>query len=520
MIGDRPFFGRNDDLVLAFQAADDPVDGAEEILLLDLFLIVAGGDQGRLVADVGDVGARESRSLAGQEVAVELRIELQVFQVHVENFTALFQVGQFDVDLAVEASGPQQRFVEDVGPVRGGQHDHAGVRSETVHLGQQLVQRIFSLVVRRIADVLAARPPDRVDLVDEDDAGRFFFCLPEQVAHPRRADADEHLDEVGTADRKERHVRLSGHGFRQQRLTGSRRAYEQGAFRNFAAQVAVLARVFQEIDDFHDFHFSFFESGDVLERDVDVRILVEHLRFGLADAEDPAAAAIVAARHAPPQEPPDSDEDQDREDQRKCISPDVAARFETERNFLIVFGLRVFQVVLEIVERPDIERELGPLFGDPFVLFPVGVGRDLVGFQVDLGRLFVHDDDFLQVSLFDHLLHAVPCGRVRHFLVTQQSPREDHHGQDHPNPVDVEFRTFAPQLGHIVVMIRFHVCYVMLLSKKSTVGPLRYCLTLRIRSGSPERRPRVVRVCKNRATRSEKCAPARPRNPLRPIRCW
>ena len=223
--------------------------------------------------------------------------------------------------------------------------------------------------------------------------GAFSFACRNRVAHPRRADADEHLDEVGTADRKERHVRLSGHGFRQQRLTGSRRAYEQGAFRNFCRPSRCTSWVFQEIDDFHDFHFSFFESGDVSERDVDVRIAFEHLRFGLADAEDPPPPPLLPRDMPPPQEPPDSDEDQDRKIS-VSISPDVAARFETERNFLIVFGLRVFQVVLEIVERPDIERELGPLFGDPFVLFPVGVGRDLVGFQVDLGRLFVHDDDF------------------------------------------------------------------------------------------------------------------------------
>ena len=39
--------------------------------------------------------------------------------------------------------------------------------------------------------------PERVELVDEDDAGRHLARLLEQVAHPRGADADEHLDELG-----------------------------------------------------------------------------------------------------------------------------------------------------------------------------------------------------------------------------------------------------------------------------------------------------------------------------------
>jgi hypothetical protein len=47
---------------------------------------------------------------------------------------------------------------------------------------------------------------DGVDLVDEHDAGRVLLALLEQVADARRADADEHLDEVRAADREERNV--------------------------------------------------------------------------------------------------------------------------------------------------------------------------------------------------------------------------------------------------------------------------------------------------------------------------
>ena len=42
-------------LVLALQAAHDAVDGGEEVLFRNEFLVVARGDQRGLVADVGDV---------------------------------------------------------------------------------------------------------------------------------------------------------------------------------------------------------------------------------------------------------------------------------------------------------------------------------------------------------------------------------------------------------------------------------------------------------------------------------
>ena len=55
--------------------------------------------------------------------------------------------GRLDRDAAVEAAGAQQRRVEDLGAVGGGQHDHRGVGLEAVHLGEDLVERLLALVV-------------------------------------------------------------------------------------------------------------------------------------------------------------------------------------------------------------------------------------------------------------------------------------------------------------------------------------------------------------------------------------
>src|SRR4026209_1949188 len=86
-----------------------------------------------------------------------------------------------------------------------GNEDDAFVALEAVHLDQQLVQRLLALVVAA-AETGAAMTADRVDLVDEDDAGSVLLALLEQIPNARRADADEHLDEVGSADGEEGHV--------------------------------------------------------------------------------------------------------------------------------------------------------------------------------------------------------------------------------------------------------------------------------------------------------------------------
>ncbi len=75
----------------------------------------------------------------------------------------------------------------------------------------------------------AASLPESVQLVDEDDAGGLFPSAFEEVANPRGADADEHLDEFRAADREERHAGLAGHGAGQQRLSRSGRTDQEDA---------------------------------------------------------------------------------------------------------------------------------------------------------------------------------------------------------------------------------------------------------------------------------------------------
>ena len=104
--------------------------------------------------------------------------------MHAQNFLAAFHIGEIDRDLSIETARAQERRIEHVRPVGRGDDDHAFLRIEAVHLDEQGVERLLALVVTA-ADAVAAMTTDRVDFVDENNAGRGFLSLLEHVAHAR-----------------------------------------------------------------------------------------------------------------------------------------------------------------------------------------------------------------------------------------------------------------------------------------------------------------------------------------------
>ena len=110
-----------------------------------------------------------------------------------------------------------------------------GAGIEAVELGEQLVEGLLLLVVAAERAGSAAAP-ERVEFVDEDDAGRRLARLLEQIADARRPDADEHLDEFRAGDREERDPGLAGYRAREQGLAGARRPDQQNALGNMRAR--------------------------------------------------------------------------------------------------------------------------------------------------------------------------------------------------------------------------------------------------------------------------------------------
>ena len=151
-----------------------------------------------------------------------------------EDLSPPLEIGEVDFNEAVESARPSEGGIQDFFLVGCGEDDDVGVRIESIHLHEQLVQSSVSFVIAASAH---PRPllPHSVDLINEDDRRRTFLGLFEEVSHTLRTDTDVHLDELATADGEEGHFALSRAGLGDHRLAGAWRTSQQCTFRDPSA---------------------------------------------------------------------------------------------------------------------------------------------------------------------------------------------------------------------------------------------------------------------------------------------
>lgn len=195
VIGRQPAILFGHDAGTLFGAHHHLGGGIIDILHCDGFSLLLGSSQRRLIENIFEVCSREAGRRFGDDAEVNVGSQRLIARMYLENLLTALHVGHIDINLAVKAAGAGQGAVKNVGAVGGRHDDNAGIGLKPVHLDQQLVERLLALVVAAVL-AAAALLADGVDLVDENDTGRLFLGLLEQVAHLARAHADEHLHEL------------------------------------------------------------------------------------------------------------------------------------------------------------------------------------------------------------------------------------------------------------------------------------------------------------------------------------
>ncbi len=375
-----------------------------------------GGQQRGLVEHVGQVGAGEARRTACHREQVDVGGHRLATGVHLQDLLATPEVGGVDADLAVEPARAKQRRVEDVGTVGRRDQDDAATNVEAVHLHQQLVEGLLALVVAA-AHAGTAVSADGVDLVDEHDGGGVLLGLLEQVAHTGGADTDEHLDEVGSGDRVERHARLTRDGAGEQRLAGAGLAVEQDTLGDLGADGLELGRLLQELLDLAELLDRLLAAGHVGEGGLR-HVLADQLGLGLGELHHPAAAALHLVHQ----------EDEQQHDQREGEQgrQDLAEQAGLGVLDVELLDLARVDLLLHLLDQADL-LTAHPRGHD--LLAVVERGADLLVTAVDEGDLL----DLAGVDVVHHLrrldLGVAPVGHQE-----LQSQQDTEHGHRDPQP--------------------------------------------------------------------------------------
>ena len=185
--------------------------------------------------------------------------------MNLQDLFSSLQIRQFHRDSPVKTSRTKEGRIQGIRTVGRCQDDNTFRTVKSIHLGQQLVQCLLSLIVA--ADIAVTLFTDRINLIDKYDTRCFFVRLFEQVTHFCGTHTYEHLHELRSGDGEKRYVCLTGYCFCKQGFTGPRRTYQQRSLRHLCTDILIAFRMVQIIYDLCQQLFRFILTCHIRELD-------------------------------------------------------------------------------------------------------------------------------------------------------------------------------------------------------------------------------------------------------------
>ena len=206
----------------------------------------------------------------GDVVEVDVVVQRQRARVDLEDLAAAVLVGRRDRHAAVEAAGAQQRGVEDLGAVG---RARARSRCRPVSNPSISVRIWLSVCSRSSLPPPNVLPAERLRPIASSSSMKMIAGAASLACLKRSRTRDAPMPTIASTnsearDGEERHARLARDRAREQRLARAGPAREQHAARNPPAELLVLLRVLEEVDDLGQLALGLVDARDVLERDL------------------------------------------------------------------------------------------------------------------------------------------------------------------------------------------------------------------------------------------------------------
>ena len=192
MVGNRQFIFFREDRIFPLVAGQNDFQSILQIGLSDLAASFLYGMESAFIYQIGKVSSGAAGCILCDSFQINILRHFDCFCMHPQNRLSAGNIRQFEWNAPVKTPWPQQRFVKNFRFVRCRQDHHAFFRGKTVHFIQQLVERLVPLIISGDSRQVTALA-DRIDFINEDDAGGFCLGLIEQISHPGCSDTDKHL---------------------------------------------------------------------------------------------------------------------------------------------------------------------------------------------------------------------------------------------------------------------------------------------------------------------------------------
>ena len=279
--------------VLLLRTSHDALNGVIDLIHGDLAELTASGKNRGLIQQIGQISTGETRGAAGHLVEVNVFGQGLAAGMHAEHLETAAVIGAIHHHLAVKATRTHQGLIQHIRAVGGRNNDDSGVAFKAIHLRQELVQGLLTLVIAA-AKTGAALTTHRINLVDEDDARCVFLGLLKQIAHTAGTDTHKHLDEFRAGNREEGNPCFTSNSFGEQGFAGARRAHQQNAFGDLGANSSEAVGVLEEVDDLGEFELGTFNAGDIFKGHLGLGFHLDP-GFALAEAHGGIATTTLGA---------------------------------------------------------------------------------------------------------------------------------------------------------------------------------------------------------------------------------
>src|SRR6056300_1608581 len=233
-------------------------------VIRDHTLTITDSADGTLVHEVRKVSTRETRGLLGDVPKVNILREVLVPRVDTEDLLTTLNTGKSNLNFAVETAWTEESVIEDVDAVRRSDDHDTSLIVETIHLSEELVDGLFTLIVGRHTTCRTLLT-NSVNLIDEDDTRLILSCLLEKFAYALGSNTYEHLNEVRGRTLNEGDVGLTSDGSSEEGLTRTWSTGEEGTTRNLGTTSIVAFRFLEEIHNLLEFLFGRVDTLNISE---------------------------------------------------------------------------------------------------------------------------------------------------------------------------------------------------------------------------------------------------------------